>query len=102
MITGKDEKQYLQDIVISALRYSLGRKTYINRETTYYIKMHPELIDERVCIVMLRDIKWYLKDRSNGLIKDDNCDYNTWISLQNWLFKLAKDNKYNVVGYEVR
>lgn len=92
----------LQDMIISALRYSLGRRTYITDTTSEFIKKYPKLVDERVCIVMLRDINWYLKDRANGLIKDDNCDYNSWINLQNWLFKLAKDNKYNIVGYEVR
>ena len=38
----------LRDIVISALRYAIGRKTYIVNETCEFIKKHPELIDERV------------------------------------------------------
>ena len=91
-----------QDIVICALRYALGRRTYITNSTTDFIKEYPEIIDERVCIVMLRDLNRYMQDRNAGLIKDDNCDYDNWLDLQNWLFNLAKEKRFNVIGYEVR
>ena len=32
-----------QDIIISALRYSLGRRTYITSETAEFIKKHNEI-----------------------------------------------------------
>ena len=91
-----------QNIVISALRYSLGRKTYITSETADFIKKYPSIINERVCCVMLRDINRYMEDRKIGLVSDDKCDYDTWIDLQNWLFDLAKEKRINIVGYEVR
>lgn len=92
----------LKNIVISALRYSLGRKTYITYETSEFIMKHPELIDERVCIVMLRDLGRYFEDRKLWEYKDDKCDYDSWITLQNWLFKIAKEKSYDVIGYERR
>lgn len=98
----------IQDIIICALRYALGRRTYITSTVSDFIKEYcynknfTSIIDERVCIVMLRDINRYMEDRKNGLIKDDECDYKTWIDLQNWLFDLAKEKHFNVVGYEVR
>lgn len=106
----EDDMQDFQDIIICALRYSLGRKTYITDTTAKFIKKYCDyhdnnftcVMDERVCKVMLRDINRYMEDRKNGLIKDDKCDYDTWIDLQNWLFDLAKKENFNVVGYEVR
>lgn len=92
----------LKDIVISALRYALGRRTYITQETSEFIMNNPNLIDERVCIVMLRDIGRYFEDRKLWEYKDDECDYQSWVALQNWLFKIAKEKGFNVVGYERR
>ena len=47
----------LKDMIISALRYSIGRKTYMVNETCEFIKKHKELIDERVKKVMLKDLE---------------------------------------------
>ena len=47
----------LKDIVCCSLRYALGRKTYITSLVSDYIIDHPELIDERVKNVMLKDIE---------------------------------------------
>ena len=91
-----------QNITISALRYALGRRTYLTDVTSEFIKKYPNIIDERVCCVMLRDIHRYMEDRKIGFVIDDKCDYDTWIDLQNWLFDLAKEKHFNVVGYEVR
>lgn len=92
----------LKNIVISALRYALGRKTYITKETAEFIRNNPDLIDERVCIVMLRDLGRYFEDRKLWECKDDECDYHSWLALQNWLFKIAREKGFNVVGYERR
>ena len=35
----------LKDIIICALRYSIGRRSYVTGEVADYITNHPELID---------------------------------------------------------
>ena len=77
-------------MIISALRYALGRRTYITSETAEFIKRYPELIDERVKSVMLRDLEEYFQKRESFKF-DDECDYNTWKSLYNWLKGLKTD-----------
>ena len=94
-----DKDNEFGDIMIMALRYALGRMTYVSSEVPDFIKQNGDSINERICIVMLRDIDWYFKDRKRGLISDDECDFNSWIDLQNWLFKLASDKGFNVIGY---
>lgn len=47
----------LKDIVIQALRYAIGRRTYVTLSTCGYIMGNPKLIDERVKKVMLNDLK---------------------------------------------
>lgn len=47
----------LKDIVIQALRYAIGRRTYVTLSTCEFIMARPELIDERVKKVMLNDLK---------------------------------------------
>lgn len=74
----------LKDIVCCSLRYALGRKTYITSLVSDYIIDHPELIDERVKNVMLKDIEEYL-DCRNIYYKDDECDYQSWLRLKEWL-----------------
>ena len=74
----------LKDIVCCSLRYALGRKTYITSLVSDYIIDHPELIDERVKDVMLKDIEEYL-DCRDTYYKDDECDYQSWLRLKKWL-----------------
>ena len=84
-----------QDIVISALRYALGRKTYITLSTVDFIKQYPEIIDERVKQVMLRDLDNYFEDRKKWEYKDDECDYQVWLSLKVWLENIGNLNETN-------
>ena len=70
----------LKNIVICALRYAIGRKTYVTFEVCEYIMKHPNLIDERVRIVMLRD----LEDLDKYYEKKD-IDYVTFNNLRKWL-----------------
>ena len=74
----------LKDIVCCSLRYALGRRTYITLLISGYIMEHPELIDERVKGIMLKDIEEYLECR-NIYYKDDECDYQSWLKLKKWL-----------------
>lgn len=90
MIIKDADIRELRDMIISALRYALGRRTYITSETAEFIKRYPELIDERVKSVMLRDLEEYFQKRESFKF-DDECDYNTWKSLYNWLKGLKTD-----------
>ncbi len=74
----------LKDIMICALRYAIGRKTYETEEVCSYIKKHPELIDKRVKDVMVRD----LEKVEVYYPRNDNVDLPTFISLRNWLKRL--------------
>ena len=56
----------LRDIFISALRYSLYRKTYVFEETMYYITKNQRILDERTARVMLKDV--------NNRMAEDNLE----------------------------
>lgn len=73
-----------KNIVILALRYSLGRKNYVTTETSNFIKDHPEVVDKRTKMVMLKDLNNYF-DKREVFYRDDKCDYETWLDLKNWL-----------------
>lgn len=75
----------LKDIVISALRYAIGRKTYITSTISEYIMEHPELIDIRVRDVMLRDL-----EEIDNYYKKDDIDYKVFDKLKQWLEKLNR------------
>lgn len=75
----------LKNIIISALRYSLGRRTYVTLETTQFIMSNPDLIDERVKKIMLKDLEEYFERRNLWEYKDDECDYQSWLRLYEWL-----------------
>lgn len=87
MIIKDSDVRDLQDMIISSLRYALGRRTYITGETAKFIKRYPELIDERVKDVMLKDLEEYFQKRKSFKF-DDECDFNTWKSLYNWLERI--------------
>lgn len=82
----------LKDMIISALRYALGRRTYITQETAEFIMENPNLIDDRVKTVMIRDIDEYFDRRRMWDYKDDECDYQTWLALHKYLteFKVGE------------
>lgn len=47
---------------------------------------------------MIRDINNYVENRNRGYVTDDECDLNSWVGLSNWLFKSARERKYNTIG----
>lgn len=73
----------LRDIVICALRYSIGRKTYVTYATCDFIMANSRLIDERVKNVMLKD----LEDIEEYYDKD-SCDYIKFVELREFLKNL--------------
>ena len=54
----------LRDIFISALRYSLYRKTYVFEETISYITNNQRILDERTARVMLKDVENRMADNN--------------------------------------
>ncbi len=78
----------LQDIVLCALRYAIGRKTYVTLEVCEFIMKHPNLIDYRVKRVMLRD----LEDLDRYYKKDD-IDYLPFDTLRKWLNLIDVDTE---------
>ena len=69
-------------IVICAVRYSLGRRTYMPGLVTDWIMNHcAGLMSKRDITVMLRDIQ-EMRD-SFGL--GDSCDVITWENFERWL-----------------
>lgn len=85
----------LRDMIISALRYALGRRTYITAETSEFIVENKDIIDGRMKQVMLSDLKHYLEKRNAGFITDDKCDYMVWENLYNWLSELEVEDDRN-------
>lgn len=83
----------LRDIVISAVRYALGRRTMMPSATTSYIIAHSELVDKRVKQVLLRDLEWYFDLWEVGKQIDDRCDYETWYHFKKWLEKLELEDE---------
>lgn len=77
----------LQDIIICALRYAMGRKTYVTEEVCSYIKEHPELINKRVKMVMLRDLK-----DIDMYYKMTDIDYKIFKDFQKWLEELEESD----------
>lgn len=78
----------LQAFYECALRYALGRRTYITLVISEGIMNLPDnIIDARSRQVMLRDLKHYFEDRLDGRIKDDDCDYENWKDLYDYLLE---------------
>lgn len=74
----------LRDIVISAFRYALGRKTYITLTTCDYIKDHSELVDKRVKDVLLRDL-----ENLDMYYSESDMDYEVFKEFEKWLSGLV-------------
>lgn len=68
----------LGSMLVSALRYALGRRTYITSLTAEYIVPLVPYLSYRVLNVMNTDLNRYEDDRQNNLIEDDDCDYHSW------------------------
>lgn len=79
-----------KDIMMSALRYAMPRHTYIVDETCEYIKENADLIlDERVIMVMLRDLNeqldYYRRNEGSNPTTMWRCDYDTLDDLRRFL-----------------
>ena len=78
----------LQDIVICALRYAIGRKTYVTSDVCEFIMKHSNLIDDRVKTIMLRDL-----EDLNEYYEIDDIDYLQFDTLRKWLNSIDVDTE---------
>lgn len=85
-INGK--KEDISAMLVSAVRYALGRRTYIVQWTCEFITNNLDLLLEKDKKVMLRDI-YQQKDYGYG----DNCDEVEWKKLMRVLEKNLEENK---------
>ena len=60
-----DKDNDFGDIMIMALRYALGRRTYVTNEVCTFISQNLGYTDERIKHVMIKDIKEYFDERFN-------------------------------------
>lgn len=70
----------LRDMIISAFRYALGRKTFVTLATCHYFKEHPEIVDKRVKNVLLRDL-----EQLDMYYPNKGIDYEVFVEFKNWL-----------------
>ena len=49
-------------ILLSAMRYAMGRKTYMPSVIADYIKRHLQLLDDKFLVLAADDIRQYLED----------------------------------------
>lgn len=75
-----------QDLMISHVRYSLPRHTYIVSETIHDVKTYWSVLSSNTREVITRDINEYLtrweSDRNDALHK---LDYDSWEELACWI-----------------
>ena len=81
----------------AALRYSMGRQSYITGTTPEFIIDNLPLVNEKWFINYLEDCKRYEEDRESGLISDGDCDYKSWMELKATLLE-----EYTRRGYPKR
>ncbi|MDU7463098.1 MAG: hypothetical protein E7K78_02590 [Haemophilus haemolyticus] len=78
----------LQDLMISHVRYSLPRHTYIVSETIHDVKTYWSVLSSNTREVITRDIDEHLKrwasDRNDPFLK---LDYDSWEELADWINK---------------
>ena len=70
-------------MLISAVRYALGRRTYIVEETARYVRGKLGMVQDATLVVMLRDIDERIawSDSHGGSGLGDECDRAEWMLL---------------------
>ena len=73
-----------EHMIVSAVRYALGRQTYITWVTAKYVGELVSKMTTKMLSVIKADIDYYEKRRGQGLIYDDEeCDHIHWVVLLN-------------------
>lgn len=89
----------LNDLIICAFRYALGRRTYIVHTITEIIKTNLSVLESRTIEVMLRDIERQHEYENRGIEKafGDDCDRERWLEVE----VLLTAEKLDRLGREV-
>lgn len=72
----------LNMIFTCAVRYALGRMTYMPEVVTRYIMAHGDIVSKSFCSVALRDIE---NQRGMFVGLGQPCDIETWERFETWL-----------------
>lgn len=74
----------INDLIVCAFRYALGRRTYIVHTITEIIKANLSALESNTIEVMLRDIERQHDYEKVGLEKafGDECDRERWLELE--------------------
>lgn len=74
----------LNDLIVCAFRYALGRRTYIVHTITEIIKTNFSALDSRTIEVMLQDIERQHEYEKVGIDKafGDDCDRERWMEVE--------------------
>lgn len=89
----------LNDLIVCAFRYALGRRTYIVHTITEIIKANLSALESRTIEVMLQDIERQHEYEKVGIEKafGDDCDRERWMEVE----VLLNAEKLDRLGREV-
>lgn len=74
MINIKNDLSF-QNIIVSAIRYALGRHTYIVLDTTSFVLQNYEILTKNTIDVIVRDVTKEIQNMSDGIDKDTWKDF---------------------------
>ena len=86
------KKDDFQAILTSAVRYALGRRSYIVSWTCNIVKDTIDRLDDNTVDVIILDIDKQLEGYDGML---DNLRYTNWIGLRDYLLEVVKRRKGN-------
>ena len=75
----------LESWAISAVRYALGRRTYIVSDTAWRLRAVWQHLRAGTREVILRDVREALGAADRGLSIGDDCDREEWRDLVEWI-----------------
>ena len=88
-MTTEVSTETLRGMLISSVRYALGRQTYIVSETCGWVRSYAHAIDRKTRTVMIRDIE---EQERFGYGMD--MDKQEWVNLLAWLKDGQEDGAF--------
>lgn len=83
-----DDKEFFNAVLTCAVRYCIGRMTYMPGLVTDWIMEHCEgLLTNRTVSVMIEDIDRAASHDNLGM----SCDVDTWMKFRKWLTTQVKE-----------